>query len=112
MNNLARLDEYKELANNWNENGAKPFSVVFIESVKEMIRNLSVQPDVFPTARDSIQLEYEDMSGEYLELEVFEDRIATLYMSADGEEEEEIIGLNKEDIDKVVSKFHGKNGRA
>lgn len=42
--------------------------------MKDVLAGLDVEPDVFPTARDSIQLEYENSSEDYLEFEVFPDK--------------------------------------
>ncbi|KJE25644.1 hypothetical protein LG52_3208 [Geobacillus kaustophilus] len=40
-----------------------------------MIHTVIKQPKLFPTARDSIQLEFEKENGDYLEFELFENKI-------------------------------------
>lgn len=70
--NIKRLDEIFALPNNWDGYGATSFSKSLIEDVKQLIHTLSVQPDIFPTLRNSIQLEYENDKNEYLEFELFD----------------------------------------
>ncbi len=66
--NLMKLDSFKELENDWNGYGAEPFNEEHIEKVKFLVSLLKIQPEIYPTARNSIQLEY----GE-LEYEIFSD---------------------------------------
>ncbi len=54
----------------------------------EILKMLPILPDIFPTFRDSIQFEYEKSDGEYLEFEVFEDKIGVFSLSSDGRMEE------------------------
>lgn len=54
----------------------------------EVLKMLSVLPDIFPTFRDSIQFEHEKQNGEYLEFEIFEDKIGIFCIAADGKEKE------------------------
>ena len=68
-----RIAEIQALPDNWNDNGAPRFSVRLIGTVRQIARSLPRQLDIFPTANDSIQLEYENRQGDYLEYEVFED---------------------------------------
>ena len=69
---LKRLDEISRLTDNWDGEGATSFSASIIETVKELIASVSVQPDIFPTLRNSIQLEYENDKNEYLEFELYD----------------------------------------
>ena len=70
--NYWKLEEISKLNNNWNKNGAKKFSDSIIENMKKVLMDLSVQPDIYPTANESIQFEYENNKGDYLEFELFE----------------------------------------
>jgi len=54
--------------------------------------------DVFPTGRNSVQFEYEEKSRKYIELEIFSDKFALLYMSDEKTikyENDNIINLNE-----------------
>lgn len=81
LNHIATLDK------NWNGYDADPISDDIIEECKIIVNQLEVNPEIFPTANDSIQLEYQTDKF-YIELEVFQniyllftkvdDKIATL----------------------------------
>lgn len=100
-----RLKKISELENNWNNNGAKPFSKQLINTCKEIVDALPESPFIAPTAADSIQMEYEKENGDYLELNVFENKIET-FQIIDGKEEEYIkneIRINE--IRNMVAEF-------
>ena len=64
---LTRIGEMKE---NWNGYSSEPFSHDFISFIKEEIRKLEIQPQIFPIADGKLQLEYDRNDGGYLEFEV------------------------------------------
>lgn len=103
LRNFKRLDSFAELPDNWNGYGAGRISEKLIEKTKRIIFGLSVQPMLFPTGRKSIQFEYEKPDGEYLEFEVFEDRITLLHISGDEETEKDI---DEETVFGEVVRFH------
>ena len=69
-----KLKQISNLKDNWNENGAKGFTKEHLKKVEKIIELLSKEPAIFPTAMESIQLEYESEYG-YLEINVFKDKI-------------------------------------
>ncbi|MBU0764546.1 MAG: hypothetical protein KJ607_06910, partial [Bacteroidetes bacterium] len=73
--NYQILNSFKNLRENWNGNDAQPFPEHLIEKVIKIISKLEYQPQIFPTGRNSIQLEFENKNGDYLEFEIFPDRI-------------------------------------
>lgn len=77
-NNLKKLKEISDLKDNWNDNNAKKFSPELISIVKNILENIVEQPEIFPTANNSIQMEYELIDNSYLEFEIFEDKIICL----------------------------------
>ena len=66
--NINTILSFKKFASNWNGNGAEPFSENIIQRAFDFINSpeLKFQPNVFPTARQSIQFEYEKSNGDYL----------------------------------------------
>ena len=48
------------MAPNWNEYDADSFDPSLIQKVTGIVARLDIQPEIFPTAADSIQLEYYD----------------------------------------------------
>lgn len=99
--NLNKIKEFEDLNLNWNGYGADPFMHELLGKVDKIIKNIIVQPKVFPTGRQSIQFEYEKKSGAYLELEVFTDRIEVFSIDEDGLEKE--YNIDECEINKVVS---------
>lgn len=59
--NLIKLEDISKLEYNWNGYNAKPIPKEIIEKVKEVIIKLGNdrQPEIFPTGRETIQIEYE-----------------------------------------------------
>ena len=70
--NVNTLFEFLRLEENWNGNGAVPFSEDFIFTCCDIVKKLVYQPEIFPTAQRSIQFEWDNSSGDYLEIQLFE----------------------------------------
>lgn len=101
-----RISEIRDLPDNWNENGASKFSNEILDTLKQIVESLKMQPEIFPTARDSIQLEYENENGDYLEFELFEGgRLKKFFCSHDDKTETKDIpiGLMNEEVDKFYA---------
>ena len=79
---LSKLNKISAYKQNWNGYGADPFDKDLIAKCKEIINNIFVYPMVFPTANDSINLEYKN-SKVYFEIEVFS-VACTLFCEIDG----------------------------
>lgn len=99
--NLDRLEEIKKLKQDWNGNGAEPFGQDLVNKTIVILKGLSDQPQVFPTARNSIQLEYENGDC-YLEFEIFGDRISVLLSFGEIEEE---LDIDESKIQHYVDRF-------
>ena len=106
--NLNKLEEIQRLPDNWNGNNASAFSDSLISRVKDILLEISIQPEVFPTAADSIQLEYEGEDGSYLEFQIADKESADVFLiDTAGEECEFSVKCSTAEIEKVVSKFYG-----
>ena len=79
--NLERLEDIARLDSDWDGYGAKPFTRTLIADVRNIIPYLSEQPEIFPTGRSSIQLEYHLPNESYLEFEVFEDKVVAMQVT-------------------------------
>lgn len=88
--NIELINSYKNLDDNWNSYGASKFSESVIDKALSILYFLSIQPDVFPTGRNSIQFEYEKNNGDYLEFEIYEDRITAFQIIASEETEYQV----------------------
>lgn len=101
-----KISEIGRLEEDWNGNGASKFSPQLLDSVRDIVKELPRQPGIFPTARESIQLEYENGAGDYLEFELFEGgRLKKFYCGREGENATEDISV--EMIKEVVENFYG-----
>lgn len=107
LNNFKKLFDISKLEDNWNFSGAKPISETIIFDCLNIINGIKIQPQIFPTARDSIQFEYEKENEDYLEFEIFCDKIVMFSIIGDQENEEEIPN-NIDKINEVVLNFHGR----
>ena len=66
------------LKDNWNGYGAKAFDKEFVDYCLDIGNKLYLASQVFPTANNSIQFEYE-VNGKYMEIEIFKDKIIHIY---------------------------------
>jgi hypothetical protein len=106
--NLQSVENLRKFEEDWNGYGAGSFSAELCDFMEKIIKNLDeeYQPKLFPTGRESIQIEYEKTNGEYLEIEVFSSRRIELFqITADGKEIEKNIGYDE--IERAVKTFYG-----
>lgn len=106
-NNLKKLKGISDLKDNWNDNNAKKFPPELISIVKNILENIAEQPEIFPTANNSIQMEYELIDNSYLEFEIFEDKIICLEVPQRNysKYKEQIIPNNIKIINNIVNNF-------
>lgn len=78
--NLRKLNDIKNLKDNWNGYNAKSIPKEIIEKTKKIITNLSYQPFLAPTGRETIQIEFELTDASYLGFEIFKNKITMLYV--------------------------------
>ena len=57
--NLNKIDEMYSFKKNWNLYGANPIPKGTLDLTKGVLKELTIQPEVFPTGVSTIQLEYE-----------------------------------------------------
>lgn len=108
LENLKKIETISLLQDDWNGNGAKSFSAGLISKVRNMIMRLPIQPEVFPTACESVQLEYDKADGSHMEIEITEGEDAEVFL-IDGMGCENLINIKAsiEAINKVVEEFYG-----
>ena len=107
MENLKKLDAIASFGDNWNGNGAPPLNRNLINNARSIITSLNIQPEVFPTACDSLQMEYDKEDGAYLEIELKEEAAEVFSIDSSGNEKYTVILANIDEISKVVSDFYG-----
>jgi hypothetical protein len=108
LDNLKKIETIALLQDDWNANGAKAFTDNLITKARNLIMFLKIQPEVFPTACESLQLEYDKADGAHMEIELTESEDAEVFV-VDSKGRESIINISAsiEAINKVVSDFYG-----
>ena len=101
---IQAIKQIQTLGDDWNENGAKAFTQRFLADVQRLILALPFFPEVFPTANHSIQLEWENSCGDYMEVEIFESGQFHSYLQFANEQESE-IAVNNDNIQQLVAAF-------
>lgn len=106
LHNLEKLDSILALPNNWNENGAEKFNQKLVDRCKSLLDILPIQPEIFPTAANSIQFEYEKGNGDYLEFNVCEDNVYIYKVVSENEFSSEIDINQEKTLQQIVSDFY------
>lgn len=107
--NKKKLDDIRKLQYNWDDNGAEPIDKIICDNVLNIIYEVIIQPKIFPTANDSIQLEYYDDKdkNKYLEFEVFKANINVYEVLSNLQEKSYIINhININKINSVIMDFY------
>lgn len=105
---LERIQSYTVLESNWDGEHAPPPSLIACSRAYIVVSTVVVVPDVFPTARESVQLEY--INGEReLEVEVYQDHFSYLIMDDCGKSYTEYEETDILRVIEVMDKFMGAN---
>lgn len=106
--NLRKLSRIRSMKKNWNGNGAPPFPSKLVDKVESLIGNLTIQPEVFPTAFCTIQFEYDNSRRDHLEIEIDGSDTAEVFIIRfNGEESFEKIAATPEAINERIGVFYG-----
>jgi hypothetical protein len=108
ITNLKRLSDIESPQDNWNNNGVEKIPEKVIRNVRKLLMCLEFQPEVFPTACDAIQLEWDKANGEYLEMEIMEYAINVFQIDSDGGEKHSTIAIDGIVVKKIVGEFYDK----
>ena len=106
--NIEKLRSIRSFKKNWNGNGAPAMPSLLVDTVEALINKLVIQPEIFPTALGTIQLEYDNARRDHMEIEIGESELAEVFIVMfNGEELYESIAVNAEDINRRVGEFYG-----
>ncbi len=107
IRNQKKLGVIERLSDDWNGNGANSFSKELVDKVRLLLDEILHQPEIFPTAGDSIQLEYDRNNGQHLEFEISENNDIEVYEELlDGKTEEYSIPFDVNSINEVLRRFY------
>lgn len=102
---INEIDSFSSMNKDWNGYGTEKIDQAVIDKAKGILEVLSVIPKVFPTGRNSIQFEYEKENGDYLEFEIYNDRVICLKM-IEGKDDQEFRVETNSEIQKNVIDFY------
>lgn len=102
--NVTKLDRISNYEDNWNGFESKKFNKKLINKVYRLLldSSLKIQPSVFPTQRNSIQLEFR-IDNFFIEVEIFEDEFE---MNIENEITEKVEFFEKTDWKTVIDKLN------
>ncbi|PWJ70830.1 hypothetical protein B0O40_0680 [Ruminococcaceae bacterium R-25] len=108
LSSYLKLGQIKRLSDNWNGCGARAFDSKLIFVINKLIPMLIKQPEIFPTGRNTIQLEYDGAEGAYLEIEIVSENLANfLFIDKNGNEKEYSDVPNEQNINNLVKELYG-----
>lgn len=109
--NEKKLKTIRNLKNNWNYYGAKPITKEILDIAGYLIKELVIQPKIFPTANRSIQFEYYDRMhpNKYLEFEIVNKKNIKMYQKQQNNiSSSSIIDCNNiREINNIIIGFYG-----
>ncbi len=106
--NLAKLDVISGLEPGWNGNDAPAFADTLIRKIRDLLTHITIQPQIFPTALATIQLEYDNARRDHMEIEIGESDTAEVFcVTYDGRETFEDIPATIAGVNKTVKAFYG-----
>ena len=106
--NLKKLEDISTLKDNWNGNGARKIPDVLIKKARALLKALTIQPEIFPTALETIQLEFDNSRHDHMEIELgLSDKAEVFVAPYDSSEYCETIRSTAEAINKRVLSFYG-----
>lgn len=107
--NVNRVRSFAGLKDGWDGETGKKFSIVFLDSIVDLLKKLTDQPEVFPISDGSIQLEYETEQGDYLEFEISEEKSVTMFcLDLEGNSTQRVFEFDADKINKQVAQFYGR----
>lgn len=110
--NIEKLNMMCVLEENWDDEGALPFSSELIEKVRSLLKHLNqYQPDIFPKTDSRIQLEFYTENNRYLKITVSE-TICDIYSTDNfnyNDDFFETYPFNEANIYRTVMLFYSNN---
>ena len=77
--NAEKLMSYSSLEKGWNGYDAEPIPASVIDKTRNFLMQLPFQPNIVPTGRQTIQIDYDLDKDDFIEIEIFENSILMYY---------------------------------
>lgn len=108
VENLIFLNSLREYGENWDGEGALPFSEELIYAIEKTIIQLRLQPEIFPLQDGGIQLEYGNVKGKYLEFEIYLDNVNVYKISEEHKRSRYSFEFDFDKITREVNWFENR----
>lgn len=102
-NSLRTLENIQKLEKDWNGYGAESFPADVISLSRDIVMILDYQPEIFPTGRQTVQMEYELSDRSYLEIEIYEERIKIMEVPQRRYSEAKTFELPAKEYSKIAT---------
>lgn len=103
--NLKRLNDILNLEADWNGYGSPPIPKYIVDSATEIVKQLQVQPEIFPTGRATVQIEYDSDDRSYFEAELYENAAGILVVPYHDMSKAETKNIPIENVVEEVKKW-------
>lgn len=108
LNKLHQIESMQSVRR-WNGYSPNPISKHVIELAKEAAIRLIVQPDIYPTPRNSIELSYKNNYEARLDIEICENKIYAIFCMPKGVSVVYRRKINLEEINNIAIQFINGN---
>ena len=98
-----------DINNEWNKDNI-PIPGVVIKEVSNILLKVTKQPDLYPTNRESIQLQFDLEDRSYLEFEIFKDKVVCMVVPKriySNAYFPKVDFGNYDEINRIIGDFHG-----
>ena len=117
--NIERLYQILRFDDNWNGYGAKPIPLDVIHKTKILINSFIIQPSIYPTGNESIQLEWEN-DDYYFEVNIhsnidkldylLEDKTKDTILNNSSDTDDIYLNNDPNDINRYLIKYFKDEG--
>lgn len=104
--NINRIQDFSKLLDNWDGYGADPIPSDVVENAKKVLKQLKYQPEVFPTAAETIQFEYDGPDNSYLEFQVGKDNVFNLFYVDTKGNKKHINNVGGNELNNIIESFY------
>lgn len=117
MNNIPKddiptvntIDSIRTLQKDWNLYGADPIPKEVCDLAENIVQMQTHLPEIFPTALQSIQLEWHGNDNEYLECDVSVNKLNLFFTYKQRNDERELSIDEYKGIKNIVERFYNQS---
>ncbi len=89
---IAKLRTFGDFQEDWNGYSGIPFDPDYLRRVEALLRELTAEAEVFPVGDGTVQIEFKNSKGAYLEVELYANGQAVFFEVDENDCEREYTG--------------------